>query len=206
MAGSQAQPFGAMCIPLQPRAATDVCSVKSRRDDLIIAQYGLAHTSCTQLERRYSAEPVLGTMGQEDQSRKGRLIHLLLSLPSTVPIAGLFGQHFPTGEDGGFYSYSGQASRTGYLGRGIQKISDGTRDPAMIQPSLTGLVHALFATQHCVLGYYQAVPAGLHATNSCRSSGGRGMHIVPNGCGCDPAMLLTSFAFPTERVRWSSPK
>jgi hypothetical protein len=31
----------------------------------------------------------------------------------------------------------------------------------MIQPSLTGLVHALFATQHCVLGYYQAVPAGL---------------------------------------------
>ena len=41
----------------------------------------------------------------------------------------------------------------------------------MIQPSLTGLVHALFATQHCVLGYYQAVPAGLHATNSCRSSG-----------------------------------
>ena len=40
-------------------------------------------------------------------------------------------------------------------------ISDGTRDPAMIQPSLTGLVHALFATQHCVLGYYQAVPAGL---------------------------------------------
>jgi hypothetical protein len=41
----------------------------------------------------------------------------------------------------------------------------------MIQPSLTGLVHALFATQHCVLGYYQAVPAGLYATNSCRSSG-----------------------------------
>ena len=40
----------------------------------------------------------------------------------------------------------------------------------MIQPSLTGLVHALFATQHCVLGYYQAVPAGLYATNSCHSS------------------------------------
>ena len=64
-------------------------------------------------------------------------VHLLLSLPSTVPIAkavpllksgsskwihenfpqsrgffwqqgyGLFGQHFPTGEDGGFYSCSG---------------------------------------------------------------------------------------------------
>ena len=41
------------------------------------------------------------------------------------------------------------------------------------QPSLTGptagrggLVHALFATQHCVLGYCQAVPAGLYATNS----------------------------------------
>jgi hypothetical protein len=50
----------------------------------------------------------------------------------------------------------------------------------MIQPSLTGLVHALFATQHCVLGYYQAVPAGLYATNSCRSSGAGGMHIVPN--------------------------
>src|SRR6266702_3096378 len=28
-------------------------------------------------------------------------------------IWGLFGQHFPTGEDGGFYSCSGQASRTG---------------------------------------------------------------------------------------------
>jgi hypothetical protein len=41
----------------------------------------------------------------------------------------------------------------------------------MIQPSLTGLVHALFATQHCVLGYYQVVPAGLYATNSCRNSG-----------------------------------
>ena len=41
----------------------------------------------------------------------------------------------------------------------------------MIQPSLTGLVHALFATQHCVLGYYQAVPAGLYATNIRRSSG-----------------------------------
>jgi len=40
---------------------------------------------------------------------------------------------------------------------------------ADIQPSLTGLVHALFATQHCVLGYYQAVPAGLYATNSCSS-------------------------------------
>src|SRR5882757_3863805 len=86
-------------------------------------------------------------------------------------IWGLFAQHFPTGEDGGRYSCSGQASRTGSLGRGIQKISDGTRDAAMIQPSLTGLVHALFATQHCVLGYYQAVPAGLYATNSCRSSG-----------------------------------
>ncbi len=41
----------------------------------------------------------------------------------------------------------------------------------MIQPSLAGLVHALFATQHCVLGYYQAVPAGLYATNNCHSSG-----------------------------------
>ena len=71
-------------------------------------------------------------------------VHLLLSLPSTVPIAkavqllksgslevdprefpaitrvflaagiwGLFGQHFPTGEDGGLYPCSGQASRTG---------------------------------------------------------------------------------------------
>src|SRR5216683_990218 len=57
-----------------PGVATAVCSAKSRRDDLIIAQYGSAHTSCTGRERRYSAEPVLGTMGQEDQSRKGRLI------------------------------------------------------------------------------------------------------------------------------------
>ncbi len=47
----------------------------------------------------------------------------------------------------------------------------------MNQPSLTGptagrgrLVHKLFATQHCVLGYYQAVAAGLYATNSRRSS------------------------------------
>ena len=57
-----------------PRAATAICSVESRRDGLIIAQHGSAHTSCTQLERRYSAEPVLGTMGHEDQSREGRLI------------------------------------------------------------------------------------------------------------------------------------
>src|SRR6266851_10360852 len=43
-------------------------------------------------------------------------VHLLLSLPSTVPIAKavpLLTQHFPTGEDGGLYSCSGQASRTG---------------------------------------------------------------------------------------------
>ena len=39
-----------------------------------------------------------------------------------------------------------------------------TRDPAVIQQSLTGLVRALFATQHCVPGYDQAVPAGLYAT------------------------------------------
>jgi hypothetical protein len=35
-------------------------------------------------------------------------------------------------------------------------------------PSPTGLVHALFATQHCVLGYYQAVPAGLDKYDSHR--------------------------------------
>src|SRR5258707_6424591 len=70
---------------------------------------------------------------------------------------------------------------------------DGARDPAMIQPSLTGLVHALFATQHCVLGYYQAVPAGLYATNRLSQLGGwKGMHLVPNGCGCHPAMIQPS--------------
>ncbi len=63
----------------------------------------------------------------------------------------------------------------------------------MIQPSLTGLVHALFATQHCVLGYYQAVPAGLYATNRLSQLGGwKGMHLVPNGCGCHPAMIQPS--------------
>ncbi len=39
--------FGTRCIPSQPGAATAVCSAKSRRDDLIIAQYGSAHTSPT---------------------------------------------------------------------------------------------------------------------------------------------------------------
>src|SRR5882757_6138156 len=42
-----------------PGVVTAVCSAKSRRDDLIIAQYGSAHTSCTQfrtkVQRRTSA-------------------------------------------------------------------------------------------------------------------------------------------------------
>ena len=50
--------FGTMCIPLQPRVATAVCSVKSRRDGLIIAQHA-----------------VLGSEERVDQSRKGRLNH-----------------------------------------------------------------------------------------------------------------------------------
>jgi hypothetical protein len=72
----------------------------------------------------------------------------------------------------------------------------------MIQPSLTGptagrgrLVHALFATQHCVLGYYQAVPVRQAQGRLCGTlrykqlsqlGGGRGMHIVPN---CVPLIL-----------------
>src|SRR5258708_39911094 len=81
----------------------------------------------------------------------------------------------------------------GWLGRGVQKISDGARDPAMIQPSLTGLVHALFATQHCVLGYSQAVPAGLYATNSCRNSGvGKECTSYRTVWGCDPALIQPS--------------
>src|SRR5258707_13850875 len=69
---------------------------------------------------------------------------------------------------------------------------DGTRDAAIIQPSLTGLVHALFATQHCVLGYYQAVPAGLTLQTAVAALGGRGMHIGPNGCEDDPAIIQQS--------------
>jgi hypothetical protein len=42
-----------------------------------------------------------------------------------------------------------------------------------------------------VLGYYQAVPAGLYATNGCHQ-GGKGMHLAPNGCGCHPAMIQPS--------------
>jgi hypothetical protein len=56
----------------------------------------------------------------------------------------------------------------------------------MIQPSLTGptagrgrLVHALFATQHCVLGYYQAVPyVTVRYKQLSQFGGGRGMHLT----------------------------
>jgi hypothetical protein len=107
-----------------PGVATAVCSAKSRRDDLIIAQYGSAHTSCTQLEQRYSAEQVLGTMGRSHRQGCSIVeIGFLEVDPREFPaiarvflaagIWGLFGQHFPTGEDGGLYSCSGQASRTG---------------------------------------------------------------------------------------------
>ena len=66
------------------------------------------------------------------------------------------------------------------------------------QPSLTGLVFLAHCTQHwfgavpsfssstacmhrTVLGYYQVVPAGLFATNSCDNSGaGKELHLVPN--------------------------
>src|SRR5258708_40076071 len=58
MAASHPQPFGTMCILSSPRAATAVCSVKSRRDGLIIAQHA-----------------VLGSEECVDQSRKGRLNH-----------------------------------------------------------------------------------------------------------------------------------
>jgi hypothetical protein len=66
------------------------------------------------------------------------------------------------------------------------------------QPSLTGLIFLAHCTQHwfgagpsfslctacmrrTVLGYYQVVPAGLCATNSCDNSGaGKELHLVPN--------------------------
>src|SRR5882757_8822527 len=90
-------------------------------------------------------------------------VQLLLSLPSTVPIAKAV-QLLKSGSSEwiheNFPQSRGFSWQQGY----------GPFRSAIIQPSLTGLVHALFATQHCVLGYYQAVPAGLHATNSCRSS------------------------------------
>ena len=61
MAGSH--PFGTMCIPLSPRAATAVCSVKSRRDGLIIAQHAvLGSEECVD-------QPAPACRG----SRKGRL-------------------------------------------------------------------------------------------------------------------------------------
>src|SRR5882757_9881527 len=57
--------------------------------------------------------------------------------------------------------------------------------------------HPVACMRRTVLGYYQAVPAGLYATNSCRSSGaGEEMHIVPNGCGYDPAMIQQSRRSP----------
>jgi hypothetical protein len=105
-------------------------------------------------------------MGQEDQSRKGRLIlmphshvsclvHLVFSTSGQQPTI-RDRHHRVLARDLGHVSMHHER-----VSRGIQKISDGTRDAAMIQPSQRGLVHALFATQHCVLGYYQAVPAGL---------------------------------------------
>src|SRR5882757_8716479 len=60
------------------------------------------------------------------------------------------------------------------------------------QPSLTGLVHPRFATQHCVLGYYQAVPAGLTLQTAVAARGLERNAHRSNGCGCDPAMIQPS--------------
>src|SRR6266702_7579915 len=83
------------------------------------------------------------------------------------------------------------------------------------QPSLTGLVFLAHWTQHgfgavplfsscsacmrrTVLGYYQVVPVRQAQGRLCGTlrykqlsqlGGWRGMHIVPNGCGCDAAMI-----------------
>jgi hypothetical protein len=77
------------------------------------------------------------------------------------------------------------------------------------QPSLTGLVFLAHWTQHwfgavasfslctacmrrTVLGYYQAVPAGLCATNSCRNSGAGKECTSSELRDCDPALDLQS--------------
>jgi hypothetical protein len=73
------------------------------------------------------------------------------------------------------------------------------------QPSLTGLVFLAHCTQHrfgagpsfssctacmrrTVLGYYQVVPAGLCATNSCDNSGAGKERPSTELCACDPAL------------------
>ena len=70
----------------------------------------------------------------------------------------------------------------------------------MIQPSLTGLVHALFATQALRAGLLTGRPSGTLRYKPLSQLGGwRGMHIVPNGCGCDPAMIQPSRGAPAFR-------
>lgn len=44
-----------------------------------------------------------------------------------------------------------------------------TRDPAVVQPSLTGLVRALFATQHCVPAMIRPSLRDFTLPNSCYS-------------------------------------
>src|SRR5882762_5221246 len=77
------------------------------------------------------------------------------------------------------------------------------------QPSLTGLVFLAHWTQHwfgagpsfssCSLyapnrtGLLSGRPCGtLRYKQLSQLGGGRGMHIVPNGCGCDPDMTQPS--------------
>jgi hypothetical protein len=108
-------------------------------------------------------------MGQEDQSREGRLIFMPHSRVSClVHLVFSTSRRQPTMREqmrDRLHAYLGGIAReTAMVAIAVGGVAD-------IQPSLTGRVHALFATQHCVLGYYQAVPAGLYATNSCRNSG-----------------------------------
>src|SRR3981189_229955 len=73
------------------------------------------------------------------------------------------------------------------------------------QPSLTGLIFLAHCTQHwfgpgpsfslctacmrrTVLGYYQVVPAGLCATNSCDNSGLERNAPSTELSACDPAL------------------
>src|SRR5882724_9133876 len=137
-------------------------------------------------------------MGQEDQSREGRLflmphgqvfrlVHLVFSTSGRQPA-------IREQMRDRLHAYLGGIARENAM------VAIAVGGVADIQPSLTGLVHALFATQHCVRGYYQAVPAGLYATNSCRNSGaGEECTSYRTAVGAIPAMIQQSRCAPACR-------
>src|SRR6266853_1123581 len=140
-----------------PRAATAVCSVKSRRDGLIIAQHA-----------------VLGSEECVDQSRKGRLnngsiacaIRNFPHLFADCRLSSAGAEHQVNQARFVTMRHENQPSLTGpTAGRGrLVFLAHCTQHWFGAVPLFSSCTACMRRT---VLGYYQVVPAGLCATNSC---------------------------------------